>query len=119
MSLVSSSMLAQVQDEELVTVTQPEVSASFPGGLDSLRAFIQKNLEYPPSKPDKPEGRVFVDFIIMKDGSLSEIKIVKGLGDPYDKCVLDLFHIMPKWNPAMHRGKAVEIRMVYPVTFRF
>jgi len=107
-----------VQEEYLVFVTQPEIPATYPGGFDSLRAFVQKNLKYPRVKLEKTPGKVFVEFVVKEDGSLDMIKIVKGLGDPYDKCALDLFDKMPKWNPAKYRGKAVEIRMVYPVMFK-
>src|SRR5688572_22521306 len=91
------------EEEEVVGVIGPEMPPSFPGGIDSLHAFVQRNLTSPHANPGRPAGKVFVEFFIEKDGSLSAIRVAKGLGDPYDNCVLDVFHIMPKWKPATHR----------------
>jgi protein TonB len=95
----------------------PETPPSFPGGIDSLEMFTAKNLRYPYKRLDV-EGRVYVQFTVNNDGSLSDAKVIKGLCEPCDKNALELFSIMPKWIPGRMYDKPVKMQMIYPVKFK-
>lgn len=104
-----------VDDEVFVVV---EEQAEFPGGLDSMYAYIQKNLVYPEkAKAEGIEGRVFVSFIIEKDGSISNVKILRGIGGGCDEAAVEMVKNMPKWKPAKQRGKPVRCQFNLPIKF--
>ncbi|WP_420576718.1 energy transducer TonB [Ekhidna sp.] len=100
--------------------TQVEEPASFPGGIDGFYQFLAKNLRYPRSAQRMGiEGRVFVQFVVEKDGSITGVKIVKGIGAGCDKEVLRIMRMMPNWIPARQKGKAVRQIMVQNILFKF
>ena len=103
-------------DEEIFMVieTQPE----YPGGVDSLYAFVARNINYPAeAKAQKIEGRVFVTFVVEKDGTLSNLKILRDIGAGCGEEVLRVLRKMPKWTPGKHRGKNVRVQFNLPVSF--
>ncbi len=92
-------------------------SASFPGGQDSLINFIKGNLKFP--HVDGPiSGKVFVQFIVNTDGSITDLKVLKGLCEQCDKNALEALSKMPKWTPAKKDGKPVKSRVIIPVNFK-
>jgi protein TonB len=104
-----------VDDEVFVVV---EEQAEFPGGLDSMYAYIVKNLKYPELAKEKGiEGRVFVNFIIEKDGSISNVKILRGIGGGCEEAAVEMVKNMPKWKPGKQRGKPVRFQFVLPIKF--
>lgn len=104
-----------VDDEVFVVV---EEQAEFPGGLDSMYAYIQKNLVYPELAKEKGiEGRVFVQFVIEKDGSISNILIKRAIGGGCEEAVVEMIKNMPKWKPGKQRGKPVRFQFVLPIKF--
>ena len=64
------------------------------------------------------EGKVFVQFVVDKDGSLTDVKAVKGIGAGCDEEAVEIVKSAPKWKPGKQRGKAVRVRMIIPITFR-
>lgn len=95
-----------------------EVQPEFPGGLDSMYAFIQKNLIYPEkAKAEGIEGRVFITFTIEKDGSVSNVKILRGIGGGCDEAAKEVVEKMPKWKPGTQRGKPVRVQFNLPIKF--
>ena len=95
-----------------------EVQPEFPGGMDSMYAFIQKNLIYPEkAKAEGIEGRVFVSFIIEKDGSISNILIKRAIGGGCEEAVVEMIKNMPKWKPGKQRGKPVRFQFTLPIKF--
>ena len=109
---VSNSM-----DMELITIVekQPE----FPGGDEARNAYLTNNLRYPAdAEAEKIEGRVICNFIVERDGSISEVNVVKGVHPSLDKEAIRLIQNMPKWIPATQRGKAVKMRFTLPVFFK-
>lgn len=103
-------------DEEVFVVVEEQ--AEFPGGMDSMYAYIVKNLKYPEkAKAEGIEGRVFVSFIIEKDGSISNVKILRGIGGGCDEAVVEMIKNMPKWKPAKQRGKPVRCQFNLPIKF--
>ncbi len=96
-----------------------EQPAEFPGGNRKLMEFITKNLTYPPAAKNMGvEGKVFVKFIVDKDGSISNIEIVKGVNEDLDNEAIRLVKKFPKWSPGMQNGKAVKSQFVFPLYFR-
>ena len=92
---------------------------SFVGGLEQFYKFVGKNLKYPAqARRLGIEGKVFVHFVVDRDGSLSDIKVVKGIGAGCDAEVERIIHKSPKWNPGKQRGEPVRVRMMMPITFR-
>lgn len=103
-------------DEEVFVVVEEQ--AEFPGGLDSMYAYIQKNLKYPEkAKAEGIEGRVFVQFVIEKDGSISNILIKRAIGGGCDEAAKEVIEKMPKWKPAKQRGKPVRCQFNLPIKF--
>ena len=64
------------------------------------------------------KGRVFVGFVVSKDGSITDVKILKGVSPRLDAEAIRLVEEMPKWKPGKQRGKAVNVRFNLPITFR-
>ncbi|MBQ5891053.1 MAG: energy transducer TonB [Bacteroidales bacterium] len=95
-----------------------EVQPEFPGGMDSMYAYIVKNLKYPEAAKEKGiEGRVFVSFIIEKDGSISNILIKRAIGGGCEEAAVEMIKNMPKWKPGKQRGKPVRFQFVLPIKF--
>jgi Ca-activated chloride channel family protein len=92
----------------------------FPGGMDSLKIFIIKNIRFPQSLIDEgTEGTVYVSFIIKPDGSIDSMKIIRGLSTEADKEALRVIRLTDKmWSPGKQRGKPVAVSMVVPVKFK-
>lgn len=98
-----------------VTEHMPE----FPGGDDKLLDFIKKNIRYPKEAiQNNIQGRVICEFIVEKDGTLSNIKIVKSLSPECDKEAIRIINTMPKWEPGRMRNLRVRTSYVIPVMFR-
>jgi protein TonB len=107
----------KVSDEEAIFFVV-EVQPEFPGGMDSMYAFIQKNLIYPEkAKAEGIEGRVFITFTIEKDGSVSNVKILRGIGGGCDEAAKEVIEKMPKWKPGTQRGKPVRVQFNLPIKF--
>ncbi len=90
--------------------------ALFPGGSDSLKSFIERNLCYP-HLLDCVEGSVIVRFIVEKDGSISDVKVIRSIEPLVDDEAVRVVRSMPKWIPAEKDGKAVRSRLMLPVKF--
>jgi protein TonB len=89
-----------------------------PGGMSVFMQYLHRNLRYPPEARKKGTGgTVYLQFIVETDGSLSELHVVRGIGDGCDEEALRLLMNSPSWTPGMHRGRAVRVRMGLPVTF--
>lgn len=96
-----------------------EQMPAFPGGDKALLDYIKANIQYPESAIESAlEGRVVVRFIVRKDGTLSNLKIVKSLQEDCDKEALRIVKKMPQWIPGKQRGKEVDVYYAIPVLFR-
>jgi protein TonB len=89
------------------------------GGYKAFYDFVGQNLRYPPqARRMGIEGRVFVEFVVEKDGSLTDIKIVKGIGAGCDEEAMRVIASAPNWNPGKQRGREVRVRMIMPIVFK-
>lgn len=94
-SLAYGQAKKDVDDQvEPIIVDPVEHSATFPGGVDSLRRFIKKNLVRPPA--NFKNGRVYVQFVVNKDGTTSDFTVVRGLTEECNDSALDVLRKMPK-----------------------
>ena len=92
---------------------------SFQGkGQDGFRNWISDKVEYPQELADSNIiGKVFVSFVVEPDGSVSSVKLVRGLNPALDKQAIKLIQLSPKWTPGKRKGKAVRVGFTFPVTF--
>lgn len=89
------------------------------GGLKTFYQYVRNNMKYPTqARRMGIEGKVFVSFVVEKDGSITELKVLKGIGAGCDEEALRVLANAPKWNPGKQRGKAVKVRMQLPIYFR-
>jgi periplasmic protein TonB len=96
-----------------------EMQPEYPGGTDSMRFFIAKNLVYPAkAQKDSVQGTVFVRFVVETNGILSNIKIAKSLSKECDEEVIRVLKLMPTWKPGMNRMKPVRVLISLPIKFR-
>lgn len=93
---------------------QPE----FEGGINGFHSYIMNAIKYPlQARQAGVEGRVDVQFVVEKDGSLSEVKAIKGIGSGCDEEAVRVLQNAPSFKPATQNGKPVRVRMVLPITF--
>lgn len=95
----------------------PQVSPIFPGGQNAMRSFFAKNIIMPESEGKGIKGKVFVRFMVRKNGKLSKIYLVKGLNDACNKEAIRLIKKMPSWIPAMQEGEDVNSWYTLPIYF--
>ena len=116
-SIPSPQEFAESKDNELFIVV--EVQPQYPGGDITMNKFISDNLQYPKiAQENGIQGRVITQFIVEKDGSLSDIQVVRGVDPSLDKEAIRLIRLMPEWIPGTQRGNKVRVRYTLPVTFR-
>jgi protein TonB len=90
----------------------------YPGGVDSLKVFISKNLKWPNDGQDDFQGTVIVSVIVESDGSLTNKTILRGIYDLADKEALRIIDMMPKWIPGKYEGKVVPVKYCIPIKFK-
>ena len=96
-----------------------EEMPSFPDGESELLEYIAKNIKYPQmARESGIQGRVFVNFIVEPDGSVSNVKIIRGIGSGCDEEALRVVKSLPKFNPGKQRGKAVRVSYTIPINFK-
>ena len=108
----------EVEEEQQIFEVVEE-APDFPGGMGALMKFLGSNIKYPTiAQENGVQGRVIVQFVVNKDGSIVDAKVMRSV-DPYlDKEALRVVSSMPKWKPGKQRGKAVRCRYTVPVMFR-
>jgi periplasmic protein TonB len=108
---------AEEETDEIFMVVEDQPTP--PGGMEGFAKYLQKNLRYPDqARRMGIEGRVFVEFVVDKDGSITDVKAIKGIGAGCDEEAVRVVQAQPKWNPGKQRGRPVRVRMVLPIVFR-
>ena len=91
----------------------------FPGGDAALLEFVSKNIHYPQEAREKGvQGRVFVGFVIEKDGSIGNVTLLRGIGFGCDEEAMRAVKMLPKWKPGMHHGEPVRVSYQIPILFK-
>jgi periplasmic protein TonB len=106
------------EDPNQVFLVVEETAAPL-GGMPAFYEYVGKKLKYPAqARRMGVEGKVFVEFVIEKDGSITDVKAIKGIGAGCDEEAVRVLQAAPKWKPGKQRGKPVRQRMVLPIAFR-
>ena len=103
--------------EEVLTVC--DELPIFPGGMQKLFQYLGENIQYPEeAQKNEIEETIILAFFILKDGSVSEIKVLKGENELLKKEAIRVVEAMPKWTPGKQKGEPVNVRYVLPVSFK-
>jgi len=114
---VAFKAFAQQQGEPIYTAV--EKSAIYPGGLDALYRYIGSNIHYPQEARIKGvSGAVFITFVVEKDGSLDNFKVLRGIGFGCDEEALRVLQSSAKWTPGEQNGKAIRQQYTIPIRFK-
>lgn len=109
----------KVEDNSIHMSAALEVGPQFNGGLEAFYQYIADAIEYPSyEKRRNIEGRVVLSFVIEKDGSLSQVEILKGVSDGIDKEAIRVIENAPRWEAGRQRGQAVRVSMNIPIYFQ-
>lgn len=108
-----------VVEEENEIFMIVEETAEPIGGMSEFYKYVGKEIEYPKqARRMGVEGRVFVQFVVDKDGTLTDIKVIKGIGSGCDEEAIRVLKEAKKWKPGKQRGRAVKQRMSLPIAFK-
>ena len=118
MLLLSFETTAQRDTTETIQAIT-EISPEFPGGMEKCLEYIQTNIKYPKEAMELGiEGKVFVKFVVTKDGSITSVVVVKGIDPLLDKEAKRLIQNMPKWSPGSNNGVPASCYFYLPVYFK-
>lgn len=113
--LMGDTLLTEVEQVFSIAEVMPE----FPGGTDSLLSYLSSHIQYPKKAQRMGmEGRVYVQFIVEKDGTITEPIVLKGVDESLDKEALRVVKSMPNWIPGKNRGEEVRTKFVIPVKYQ-
>lgn len=111
-----TTTIKQEEDEVFQVV---EEQPMYPGGMQELMKYLQKEMKYPKEAQDKGiQGRVIVQFVVNKDGSICDEHVVKSVDPQLDAEAIRVIRSMPNWIPGKQRGEPVRVRFTLPLTFR-
>ena len=109
---------AVVESDETKIYEAVEQPPSYEGGLAAMAKFLQKNMKYPSqARRMGVEGKVFIQFVVNREGKISDVALVKGIGAGCDEEAQRVVGIMPPWRPGKQNGKAVNVRYIIPINF--
>jgi TonB family protein len=112
-----SALVEKVGSNEIFTEVQE--SASPTGGIDVFYQYVMQNMKYPlQARKAGVEGKIFLEFVVNQDGTLSDISIKNGIGAGCDKEAMRIVKESPNWIPAKHEGKIVRQKMILPIVFK-
>ncbi len=107
------------EQEEAQIFTVVESMPSFPGGDAARIKYLNENIKYPQmARESGIQGRVFVTFVVEKDGSVTDVKVLRGIGGGCDEEAVRVIKNMPKWIPGKQRGKPVRVQFNMPILFK-
>lgn len=118
--------VADLDENQQITEEAPEEQVfviveqmpSFPGGEDALRKFIAHSIKYPViAQENGIQGKVYVTFVVDRDGSITNAKVARGVDPSLDKEALRVVNSLPKWVPGKQGGKAVKVSFTVPISF--
>lgn len=119
--LKAKEVIAQPEpaEEETKVFDVVEVMPQFPGGPTALFEYLSKNIKYPVvAEENGVQGRVIVTFVVERDGSITDVQVVKSVDPSLDKEAKRVVSSMPNWIPGKQNGSAVRVKYTVPVTFK-
>ena len=119
---IEPTEFVEIADEEIVeeipfiiVETMPE----FPGGTEKLMEYVAKSVRYPQlAREMGVQGRVFISFVVEKDGSISNVALLRGIGSGCDEEAIRVVKSMPKWSPGLQCGRVVRVSYNLPINFK-
>ena len=112
----------EIEEEEIVEAEifkVVEEMPEFPGGAAKMMEFIQKNIKYPMmARESDIQGRVFVNFVVEPDGTITNVTVMRGIGGGCDEEALRVVQSMPNWKPGKQLGSAVRCSFTVPIIFK-
>lgn len=113
---MAENVPAEIVQDSVFTVV--EVMPEFPGGANAMMKYVSENIHYPEIAKNKGiQGRVFVNFVVEKDGKVSDVKVLRGIGGGCDEEAIRVVAAMPNWTPGTQRGEAVRVSFNLPIKF--
>jgi protein TonB len=118
--LVLLALTSYGQDKDsvhsIVCIFVSEPLPNYPGGYAEMNEFIKRNLKYPKDSRTV-QGKVYIEFVVNENGSLSDFRVARGLVDSFDNSALETVKKMPNWIPAKKNNKPIRTKMVIPIAF--
>ena len=113
----SANVATEIEEEEIFMVV--DKAPEYPGGMEAMMKFLSENTKYPVIAKEKGiEGRVICQFVVEKDGSISNVTVLRTSGDTsLDSEAVRVISTMPKWKPGILREKAVRVKYAIPISF--
>ncbi|HMN04474.1 MAG TPA: energy transducer TonB [Flavobacteriales bacterium] len=106
-------------EEETFDLAAVQEQPDFPGGMAQMYKYLQSNTRYPDMEFDAGiQGKVYVEFVVESNGSVSNVRVARGVSPGLDKEALRAVKSMPKWSPGKMNGKPVKVRFTIPVDFK-
>lgn len=106
----------EVEEEQIFTIVEDD--PEFPGGQTALMQYLQSNLKYPTMAREAGiQGTVFVTFVVERDGSITDVRILRGVGGGLDEEAIRVVQNMPRWTAGRQRGQAVRVQFNLPIRF--
>lgn len=106
----------EVAEAEIFTVVEDQ--PSFPGGDEARIRFLQENIKYPQmARESGIQGTVYVTFVVEKNGAVTDVRVLRGIGGGCDEEAVRVIKAMPKWQPGKQRGKPVRVQFNMPIKF--
>jgi len=116
---IKSRTMEDIETEEAEIFMVVEQMPEFPGGQAKLQAFLAENITFPETaKESGIQGTVYVTFIVRKDGRISDVKILRGIGGGCDEEALRVVKKMPRWKPGTQSGKNIDVQFNIPIVFK-
>ena len=112
-----TQVIEQEAPKEIFTVVEEQ--PTYPGGDEARIKFLQANMKYPEeAKELGVQGKVFVTFVVEVDGSITDVKVLRGIGSGCDDEAVRVVKSMPKWVPGKQRGVPVRVQFNLPINFK-
>ena len=123
--LLSAVILCHSQDTTHIQpgkkgfgVSVEQLLPEFPGGDDSLQAFLKRNISYPrEAKINRIQGRVYIGFLVDKNGKIANPKVLSSASKELDEEAMRVVKIMPEWKPGTKGGTFVDVQYILPIDF--
>ena len=114
----NSDQKAVTEEDPNKIFTAVEKDPAFKGGIEKFYAYLQKNIHYPAvAKENNVQGKVFMTFVVERDGSLTDIKVLRPLGSGCDEEATRVLKASPKWTPGIQNGRPVRVQYTVPISF--
>lgn len=115
---IPSSAQEKNEEDDIIFLIVEDMP-SYPGGMEEMTKYLQKNLKYPEVyQKNGITGTVIVNFVIETDGSVSNVKVLRGIGTEMDEEAKRVVEAMPKWTPGKQRGEAVRVSYNLPIRYQ-